>query len=403
MNKTEHFRRRILSLSIVGTFIVGTGFWCLSQSSVHVTTFLQISFGEEKNQLGRLAIIDLYAQARPITVTGFLSFDERLNICLSDQRRPTGTGERFLFFDSGGQIKHSWLREDKTGTYSVCIALSPDGSVWTGMNFHSQQPSYYSPCVRKYDRTGRVALQFGEPRLDDKWAKPVSPQVKRALTKRYHHLWGTAYRFGSARIQGLWADRKGRVYVLTEYPSLHVFADDGKPLAVFDFIPNDKLTFEGDLGDLGGEPLFVDFDGRIYTYNVQNKWVEVWTWEPRLQKVRTATVPESGCVVGVDKEENIYYMSFFRDRIYRLSPDGKAEMVFEPKKHYQEWVEVERKVWVSRQPQKAQEYALQQWKEGKGSNVGPRTGHVCHVDKEGNLYLTLVGADYFRIDKISLR
>ncbi|MCS7192121.1 MAG: hypothetical protein NZ937_03950 [Armatimonadetes bacterium] len=450
MSKSQCLRCGLLLLGLIGTFVIGFWLWYLSRPYTHVTTFLQIPFGEGKNQISKFAIIDLPLPARSITVTGFLSFDEKLNVCLSDNRRKKG--ERFLFFDSKGRLKHYWLREDKRGTYSVCIALTLDGSIWaSGVEYAT-----YSSCVRKYDKRGRVMLQFGE--LSENQAEPVTPELKHLLTKRYHHLWGSAYRFGDAKIQGLWVDRKGRVYVLTEYPSLHVFCSDGKPLVVFDADTSDKMTFQGDLGNLeGGTPSFVDWEGRIYTVRIKVErqrsmigkifyfmkhwvkgwewekevtryWVEVWEWEKEVKKVFSIEVPEVGCVVGVDGQDAIYFSSFGNKRVYQINRFGRVSKIFEPHRWYQNLLRKEWEILFSQDPKLKEkiERKWQAWEAERKQRIlenpslkrelrsyrdiyeyammsyggGPRVGHIAHVDREGNLYLTLVTARHFRIDKV---
>lgn len=436
MDKRRHLRNKLLLLSLVGILIGWFWLGFLSQPYIHVTTFLQIPFGEGKSQLSKFAVIDFYLQVRPITVTGFLSFDEGLNICLSDYRR--GIGERFLFFDSRGQLKRAWLREDKTGTYSVHIALNPDGSIWVS-GFEDDLPSF---CVRKYDKRGQLILQFGEPRPEDKWVKPVTPEVKRLLAKRYHHRWGAAYRFGNAKIHGLWVDCKGRVYVLTEYPSLHIFDSHGNPLAVFDIDTDDSVTFKGDMGNLrGGIPTFVDKRGGVYTirstveqheigrrtHTFVRHWVEVWEWEKGVKEVFSAEVPESGCVVGVDGKGNVYFSSFRNERIYQICKRGRVQKIFEPRCWFRRFLRAEWKKLFAQDPKfrEEMEQNWQAWETERKRRIaenpslreglqyyrdvfeyalvrgrGPRVGHVAHVDKEGNLYLTLVTVADFQIVKV---
>jgi hypothetical protein len=265
--------------------------------------------------------------------------------------------------------------------------------------------------VRKYDQRGQVALQFGEQK------KQPSIAVKRLLTSRYKHRWGRAYRFDLAKILGLWTDGKGRVYLLTEHHILHVFASDGKPLAVFDFAPDDKVTFAGDRGSLGSgvasssTPMFVDSDGHIYT----NTWarekitgalvggcrLKVWAWEPEVREVFGAWVPEAGVAVGKDASDNIYYSS--AERVYKLSRNQPPRVVFEPKRFYESWIRAERKSWIASLPQELRRYYEDRGDLKSNWNNGPHVGHIAHVDKEGNLYVTLVGAKDFRIDRIAVK
>ncbi|MCS7192852.1 MAG: hypothetical protein NZ937_07725, partial [Armatimonadetes bacterium] len=215
------------------------------------------------------------------------------------------------------------------------IALANDGTLWVEWPFcyPPQDPLVsHIPCVRRYDVSGRLLLQigsleepqYGPPEWREKYAKAFR-QARAVLSKHPNYLWGEEYRFID-RIHGLWVDRKGRVYVLSALPSLHIFDSHGSPLAVFDIHTDDTVTFQGDLGNLeGGTPSFVDWKGRIYTVRtkvemlrsmigkifyfmrhwvkgwewekeVTRHWVEVWEWEKEVKKVFSIEVPEVGCV-----------------------------------------------------------------------------------------------------------
>jgi len=267
------------------------------------------------------------------------------------------------------------------------------------------------------DPTRGVLFEFGEPapgawrvrRNQQLIGRTVSAAERRRLAREFRHRWGVGYQLPD-RIQSLFADGAGRVYLLTELKSLHVFDVRGQPLARYHYNWDEHFLAREAAGlreaeRLEGPVIYVDFDGRIYTQQVhweaqdaQGRFpqtLNVYEWSPRVRRVFSAPLPESGCVVGVDGRGAVYYLEFERRRVYRIGREGESRLVFSPREHYADWVRREREAWLAEHPERRE--AADRY-----PGMGPRVGHVCHVDREGHLYLTLVGAKEFRIDRIRL-
>lgn len=444
--KKFFIKLKFASALLVGIAVILASIWQFSKPYTYAAHFVQIPFGHRRHQLSTCRFNYLAVQG--FHMVGIVSFNEKLNVCISD-------GYKKFFFDGRGRLKGMQISRELENL----LALSLDGSIWSitrishPPNRPSDQSLFSSDCIRKYDSQGKLIFQFGQP-PSTFWLKKInstrSREVQNFLRKRYRHLFGKAYQFGNAQLFGLWIDRKGRLYVLTEYPSLHIFDANGNPLGVFNF--ESGVTFERERRDLEGAVQFVDLDGRIYTYTLElagkikvlrfrwkgwkelpwevleeEVWVgriEVWEWSPKVRKVRRLTPPENGCVVGVDIQENIYWMSFDQERVYRIKPNGKTQKIFEPRRFYRgeivnEWEKVFRKEsgkrekleierWrkiaemeqVEPRPKRLIKFCRDLYEYAMEYGDGPRTGHIAYVDKEGNLYITLVTATHFRIDKI---
>lgn len=438
----KKFINKLIFITIVFIVVIIILIWQTSKSYTNSVYFVQIPLNELRTcPLNYLAVQGLH-------IIGIVAFDEELNVCISD-------GYKKFFFNQEGKLEKVWFSKERESL----IAISPDGSLWAAVhlvyppNSSYDQAIFASDCIRKYNSQGKRIFQFGEPE-PTLWLKRVKfNQYRKALNflkKRYNHLFGRSYQFGPSQIFGLWVDYKARLYVLTEYPSLHIFDANGKSLLVFNFEPD--VNFEKERRDIKGRVNFVDTNGYIYIHVLETKrlrklhlkwkgwtklpwewaeedvykgWIEVWQWEPKVQKIKRLPAIESGCVIGVDKRGNIYWMNYPEEAVYQISPDGKVQKIFEPyrfyrKKMIREWEKV-----FSKDPVKRKRLEAERWKfiEGLEHSIprpereiklyrrdlyayavrhgdGPKIGHIAYVDKEGNLYITLITATHFRIDKI---
>ncbi len=438
-------RLKVILVPLIGIAVLAS-IWQFSKPYTYAVPFIQIPLGQGRHELSTCPIN--YLAVQQLHTVGIVSFDEKLNVCISD-------GHKKLFFNQQRKLrKVQFSRELES-----LIALSHDGSLWsaTYLTYPPNSPYdraiFASDCIRKYDSQGKLIFQFGEPEPRS-WLKKIKlARYRRALSylkKKYHHLFGKSYQFGSSQIFGLWVDYKGRLYILTEYPSLHIFDTNGKSLLVFNF--ESDITFKGERRDMDGVVNFVDMGGRIYTrvlefigrfkilrfrwkgwkefpwewdeQEVYKGWIEVWEWEPEVRKVQRMPTIGNGCIVGVDKWKNVYW-SLGKERIYRIEPDGKIKKVFEPRRFYRkeminEWEKVfEREPnrrsnletarwqyiarmerWEPRPIRLIRLYSRDLYEYAIEHGNGPRVGHIAYVDKDGNLYITLVTATHFRIDKI---
>ncbi|MEP6755035.1 MAG: hypothetical protein ABJA67_06020 [Chthonomonadales bacterium] len=421
MKLVQHIAIGFLFVSLFNLNVSSCAF--AQGNPVQTTTVARIPMAKNSPH-GTTEIVNLPLPIRTFDITGYVSVNAKGEIAIVEYRALLNSSGKFIVDSKGdGRIWNRIVLFDSTGKQTQNIPLPAraednisqillcgDGSIWLNLTTR-----HYGYAIQKIDRTGKVLFEFGQS-LNRKGSRQVSASLRSKWTKLYHHRWGKKYELDS--VDDILTDDEGRVYLIIEDQSLHIFSPAGKPVVAYalqrgdvgQIISQDYYTIgDGRRKAFHGRLQFIDHAGQIYTSDfVLNKSntdivgydIYRWNWLKDMKSELLGTVKDAGCVVGTDDRGNVYYSTFPKHVVLRIAPGGVVTEVFNPVQHYAKWIADERKKWLAGMSPSAYKRTLPYL--AKHYNMGPRVGHICKVDASGRLYVTLVGAKEFRVDRITL-